>query len=406
MNDNLDILLEKNRPTLSQEERASMLCAIEEMIAVPVPSPYASFFSSKIMTALLIALMFTVGASGTVLASDNARPGDLLFPIERAREQTQLLLADDAREAELRTQFTAERLVELREIINEERISSSDDTSTSTSVDSEGEVRIGSAVQVLLDYLESVEDVDDRGKFLNELIVEIDAIKVAGRPGDDSSSFDDSRLRVEDDRIEVREDGYRIRIESDGEIRIKEDDDSRDDDNSSDDTSDDSRSSNSSSSSFQAEADVFFDTTIVEVEINDKKTIFETSADTRDEVIDEIVSRYGIARMTVSAVLDFEIEDRASRVDDGDEKEAEDNSGDNSDDDDRSDDSDNRTGIKKFEVRVKDGETEVRIEYGNDKKLEYETGITSQSAIVADVSARTGLSTTELLAALDLEIDN
>ncbi len=291
-------------------------------------------------------------------------------------------------------------------IINEERISSSDDTSTSTSVDSEGEVRIGSAVQVLLDYLESVEDVDDRGKFLNELIVEIDAIKVAGRPGDDSSSFDDSRLRVEDDRIEVREDGYRIRIESDGEIRIKEDDDSRDDDNSSDDTSDDSRSSNSSSSSFQAEADVFFDTTIVEVEINDKKTIFETSADTRGEVIDEIVSRYGVARTTVSAVLDFEIEDRASRVDDGDEKEAEDNSGDNSDDDDRSDDSDNRTGIKKFEVRVKDGETEVRIEYGNDKKLEYETGITSQSAIVADVSARTGLSTTELLAALDLEIDN
>jgi hypothetical protein len=324
----------------------------------------------------------------------------------------QLALAGDAREAELRAQFTAERLAELRTIISEEaQASEENSTSTSTDesfviVDSEGEVRIGSAVQVLLDYLEGVENTDNRKEFLGQLLIELDAIKVAGRAGANTNVWtDDSRLQIKDDRIEVREDGYRIRIESDGEVRIKEDDDSRGDDNSSDDTSDDSRSSNSSSSSFQAEADVFFDTTVVEVESNDRKTVFETSADTRDEVIDEIVSRYGIARATVSAALDFEIEDRASRSNDSDGPNSDDDSDDSSNDD-GSDDSDYRTGIEKFEVRIKDGKTEVRIEYSNDRKLEYETGITSQSAIVADVAARTGLSTVELLAALDLEIDN
>lgn len=72
----------------------------------------------------------------------------------------------------------------------------------------------------------------------------------------------------------------------------------------------------SSTSSFEAEADVFADTTIVEVELGDTKTVFETTANTRDEVVLEIMSRFGLARGVVESRLDFEVEDRGSRDDD------------------------------------------------------------------------------------------
>lgn len=65
---------------------------------------------------------------------------------------------------------------------------------------------------------------------------------------------------------------------------------------------------------FEAEADVYTDMTIVEVEINDRKTVFVSAAKTKDEVAAEIAARFGIARSTVDARLDFEVENRASRT--------------------------------------------------------------------------------------------
>ena len=87
----------------------------------------------------------------------------------------------------------------------------------------------------------------------------------------------------------------------------------------------------SSTSRFEAEADVFSDTTIVEVELNDRKTVFETKANTREEVVLEIMSRFGVTRAAVEASLDFEVEDRGSKPDDKDDSRDDDN--DDKDDD-------------------------------------------------------------------------
>ena len=63
----------------------------------------------------------------------------------------------------------------------------------------------------------------------------------------------------------------------------------------------------------EVEADVFADTTIVKVEISDKKTVFTTEANTREEIVDVVVSKFGLTKSEVENVLDLEIENRDSR---------------------------------------------------------------------------------------------
>ncbi len=92
---------------------------------------------------------------------------------------------------------------------------------------------------------------------------------------------------------------------------VKVEDDSSSDDNS---NSDDSSSSSSSSSALEVEADIFTNETIVKVEINDQKSIFSTSAKTRDEIVAEVVSKYPtLTKAEVEAVLNLETENRDSR---------------------------------------------------------------------------------------------
>ncbi len=76
---------------------------------------------------------------------------------------------------------------------------------------------------------------------------------------------------------------------------------------------------NSSSTSrnqlLEIEADVFTDITIVKIEFpTGKKLVFETTAETEAEVVDEIISKTNLTETEIEAVIDFEIEDRASRT--------------------------------------------------------------------------------------------
>ncbi len=201
-------LLESHHTSLSSEKKAALWKSIEADIKItPLPSPFIfSFLTKKSMTSIALALVLMLGMGGTAYASNEARPGDLLFPVDQILEEVRLALAssDDAR-AELQITFAEERLAELRSILSE-------------------------------------------------------------------NSRDNS----------VRE----------------------------------MRTATTSMSSFEAEADVFTNTTLVEVEINDQKTIFETTADTKEEVISEIVRRFNVERTIVEQKLDFEVENRASRVSD------------------------------------------------------------------------------------------
>lgn len=86
---------------------------------------------------------------------------------------------------------------------------------------------------------------------------------------------------------------------------------------SGDDSSNSDNDSSSSSSALEIEADIFTNETIVKVEMNDKKSIFSTSAKTRTEIISEIMIKYPtLTTSEIEAVLNLETENRASRSND------------------------------------------------------------------------------------------
>lgn len=66
----------------------------------------------------------------------------------------------------------------------------------------------------------------------------------------------------------------------------------------------------------EIEADVFTDQTVVKLETESKKYGYISSIKTKSELAVEIAKKYSIPESKVVAVIDFEIEDRASRADD------------------------------------------------------------------------------------------
>lgn len=68
---------------------------------------------------------------------------------------------------------------------------------------------------------------------------------------------------------------------------------------------------------FKIEVDVFTDTTIVKVEKSGTTTVFETTATTSAAVVEVLANKYpDLSKNQITAVLDFDIEDRESRSSD------------------------------------------------------------------------------------------
>ncbi len=135
----ISTIIESARPHLSTDESASLWHSIEAHFPTtqPIVSPYLFIFKSKkTMTAVLIALLIILSGSGTVYASDAARPGDFLFPLDRSLENARLRLAfsDESRTA-FEKSLTEERLEELREIIDEEIVISPSNIDNSTTIE-------------------------------------------------------------------------------------------------------------------------------------------------------------------------------------------------------------------------------------------------------------------------------
>ncbi len=203
----IEHMLASTTPTLKRDEAEFLWQRIEKKIThKAIPSPFFNMFTLSRMSIAAFALVLILGVGGTTAAAaQQSRPGDVLFPIERALEEVRLALAvNDTTRASLQLKFAEERLAELRSLVEEAQ----NDTTPSVTTNASSTVR------------------------------------------------------------------------------------------------------------FSGEADVFTDITFVSVEINDTKTSFRTNAQTREDVVEEIARRYDLSQNLIDAGLDFEIEDRASRVSD------------------------------------------------------------------------------------------
>ncbi len=195
----------------------------------------------------------------------------------------------------------------------------------------------------------------------------------------------------DDDRYEDRDD--RDDDDDDDDYDDDDDDDRRDRDDDDDDRDDDG---------LEVEAEVFTDTTVVKVERDgSRKVWFTTTADTREEVIAVVAERFNLSSSEVAAVLEFEIEDRASRANDRrgvsgvTPVKPIDRCQDDNDD------------MLEVEADVFTNTTIVKVELANGRTTVFETDATTTAGVVAAVADRfSSLTESEIRTALDFEVED
>ena len=87
------------------------------------PAPRASLFNFRLATvALTLLLVFFVGGTGLVRASNSALPGDGLYTVKRGWENTRVWFADDDESTRLQAEYEEERREEVQELLAYSRV--------------------------------------------------------------------------------------------------------------------------------------------------------------------------------------------------------------------------------------------------------------------------------------------
>src|SRR3989344_8662167 len=197
------------------------------------------------MIPLFLALIIALGVGGTVVASDFARPGDLLFPVDRTVEDVRFAFTPEERKAELKIKFANERLDEFESIISDETGESDDDDDTATSTQGSGfseetENNLSHALDILTSHLAEIHGLASTTPGVARAISVLEERLLS----DANMLPQELRVKIRDDRgqVELRtEDGkFRIEVKKDGTLRVKTE---LEDDDDSDDDSDDGNSS-------------------------------------------------------------------------------------------------------------------------------------------------------------------
>ncbi len=379
MKTNLDKILRTIKvTTLSNQERDQVWRRIHASINEPV---FTHNFLSKLIykpmipIALIVALIFG-GSVATVVASDSAKPGDLLFPLDRAIENIQIKFSSDEKKDELKLKFAYERVEEVEEIISEsvskkenndiDIDSSTSDTATSTTATTTDPARdrkqeqITQAFAKALEYIATVklelaengntEAVEAIDSIIDQLDNRIDTlpenIKIEIEQEKDKRKVElEIEIRDGEKKIKFESEGnkseyesegpdgkVKIKVEDDGRIKIeredREDDEDKDDDKDKD-SDDDNRDDKDA---LEVEAEIKSGKTTIKVELNNKKHFITTSATTRDEIISAVVNEFDVTREDVGRTLKIEYEDRQHDENSTDEIDENDESGEYNDD--------------------------------------------------------------------------
>src|SRR3989344_6902541 len=193
---------------------------------------------------LIAALIALLGAGGTVIASDSARPGDILFPVDRATEEVQFAFTPGQSKAELKIKFAHERLDELESIVSEEHEDDDEDgddssASTTPEVSEQGRQNLGHALDILTTHLADIKGLASTTPGIAQAISVIEERLLA----DANLLPQELRIMIRDDRgrIELRTEEGKIKVKiKNGEIEVEaefEDEDGDDDEDDDDDNS-------------------------------------------------------------------------------------------------------------------------------------------------------------------------
>ena len=208
----------------------------------PVPTPFLfTFIYTKSMTPLILALMLVLGGTGTVLAANEARPGDLLYPIDKATETIEESLLIGEAKSKFTATLAQERVDELHALLNDDTKKDSDGR-----LSEEGKKHASEATVAALKM------VDD-SRLNNEARTQL-LEKLRAEVRDIDTGIDDDRLKFREDK---HHDGEEIEVEhsnDDTEHKEQYEDnrkegrrESGNDDDEMEDSDDDSRNSENTS---------------------------------------------------------------------------------------------------------------------------------------------------------------
>lgn len=123
-------LSEEHKNSIWLNVRQSIQSASEEegtqpTLLLAIKNIYMKNIKNNFIVKPAIITLLIIGLGSTAFASNSAKPGDALFVIDRALENIQLALAGSERDAELKIEFAQERILEVREIIEEAKAAAS-----------------------------------------------------------------------------------------------------------------------------------------------------------------------------------------------------------------------------------------------------------------------------------------
>lgn len=385
MNDNTIDKLKAMKPkSLNDFERERVWNGIHKSLAQePEMSGFSLLLKTRPMIPVLLAIIIFLGGSvATVAAADNAKPGDLLFPLDRAIENIQISLSSDDKKDELKVKFAIERVEEIEEVIQEtDNHDSKDDGSNQLSATSTGsadnneassgdQARLEAALNMALDYIgevkkelltngntEAAAAIDQVVERLNVHIQDLPSkLKLEVKSGDDKNKIKlEAKTQSGKEKFEFQSEGDKSEFESesnDGKTKIKIEDNGRIKIEHEDNEDDDEDKSGLS----KVEAKIFTDQTRIKIEFDNKKHIITATTTDRDRIIDAVVDQFDVTREEVEQIIKIENEDHpyggsssgnnATSID----EDFINDSGDDDSDDDSNDDSKSRKQDEEDEV--------------------------------------------------------
>ena len=211
---------------------------------------------------LIIAILALIGAGGTIAASDSARPGDLLFPVDRSVEDIRFALTPENGKAELKVKFAEERLDEIESILKDEEEDATeeklddlgDEEATSTPSEASGDAKenLSRALDILTIHLAEVRGLASTTPGVANAI-EIITARLASLTESDALP-EELKLRIRSDRggIELETEDEKIKVKvDDGEIEVEIESEGEDEDGD-DDSDNRGTSANSGPGSFNS----------------------------------------------------------------------------------------------------------------------------------------------------------
>lgn len=298
-----------------------------------------------IQIALIFMLLFG-GSVATVAAANNAKPGDLLFPLDRAIENVQIKIVPEDKKDELKVKFALERAEEMEDVIlesldsteltSEQPVTSTttDDIATTTDdIVKVDRVKIEKVYATAFDYAEQVKQelldngneqaaksIDDIINRLNLSLNELpDNLKL-----EIEKDSDDNKLKIEvknkdsEEKLKFEVDGekseyenknadgnkVKIKVEDDGRVKVEYN--KKDVDDSDQDNATDKKDNSHNTGLSEANVKIYQGKTVIEVEFNDSKSVITTNLSNRSDIIDLLVEKFDVSAEDVDSVLKIE----------------------------------------------------------------------------------------------------